>query len=176
MLCSAKGCNGKLDKNSQEPFYAEDIHVYTQQTLRTGLSKRGKHKYNKTTRDVPADNMSKLSVAQDEMFGFIHRAGDIHTIDKLVPSQHKSTDTLTSNINIITNNINKVSTRKRASSILDLANLMEKNRVDTITTRKSSRLSSLNSDRNSANSKVSTHLATAISCDNSFVLLALEQI
>ena len=71
-------------------LYAEDIHVYTQQSLRTGLSKRGKHKYNKTTCDVPADNISKLSVAQDEMFGSRGRAGDVHTINKLVPRQHRS--------------------------------------------------------------------------------------
>ena len=82
--------NGKLDKNPQGPFFAEDIREYTQQTLRTGISKRGKHNNNKATCDVPADNMSKLSVAQDEMFGSITRAGDVHTIDKLVPSQHRS--------------------------------------------------------------------------------------
>ena len=79
-------------KGSQGTFYAEDIREYTQQTLRTGISKRGKHKNNnnKATCDVPADNMSKLSVAQDEMFGSINRAGDVHTIDKLVPSQHRT--------------------------------------------------------------------------------------
>jgi hypothetical protein len=71
--------------------------------------------------------MSKLSVAQDEMFGSIHRTGDVHTIDKLVPSQHRSTDTCIgnstdtriSNNNIITNNINEFSTKKRASSALN---------------------------------------------------------
>ena len=48
--------NGKLDKNSQGPFYAEEIHLYTQQTLkRRGLPKRGKH--HKTTCNVPAVNM-----------------------------------------------------------------------------------------------------------------------
>ena len=82
--------NGKLNTNSQGPFYDEDIYEYTQQTLRTGISEGGKHKYNKATSDVPADNMSKLSVAQDEKFGSIRRAGDVHTIDKLVPSQHRS--------------------------------------------------------------------------------------
>ena len=133
-------------KGSQETFYAEDIREYTQQTLRMGISKRGKHNNNKATCDVPADIMSKLSVAQDEMFGFIHRAGDVHTIYKLVPSQHRptdtrirnSTDTSISDNNIITNNINKFSTRKRAYPALDLANPMGKNRVDTIPTRKSS--------------------------------------
>jgi hypothetical protein len=84
--------NGKLNKNSQGPFYAEEIPEYTQQTLSMGLSKRGKHKYNKTTCDVNAYNMSKLSVAQDEMFGSIVRTADIHTIDKLVTRQHRLTD------------------------------------------------------------------------------------
>jgi hypothetical protein len=108
-----------LDKNSQGPFYAEDISEYTQQTLSTVLFKRGKHKYNKTTCDVFVHNMSKLSVAQDEMFGFIVRTGDVHTMDKLVSRQHRSTDTSIdnstdasiSNNNIITNNINEFSTR-----------------------------------------------------------------
>jgi hypothetical protein len=176
---------GKLDKNSQGPFYAENIPEYTQQTLSTGLSKRGKHKYNKTTCDVPAHNMSKLSVAQDEMIGSIVRKRDVHTIDKLVPRQHRSSDTcignsndtrISDNNNIITNNINKFSTRKRAYPTLDFANSMVINRVDTIPTRISSQISSLNSDSDIANSKVSTHLASAISCDNPFVMLALEQI
>ena len=74
------------------------------------------------------------------------------------------------------NNINKFSTRKRAFPALYLANPMVKNRVDTIPTRKSSRISSLAGDSDIAKCKVSTHLAIAISCDNSFVMLALEQI
>ena len=79
-------------KGSQGTFYAEDIREYTQQTLRTGSPKEEStaNNNNKATCDVPADNMSKLSVAQDEMFGSIRRAGDVHTIDKLVPSQHRS--------------------------------------------------------------------------------------
>jgi hypothetical protein len=87
--------------------------------LSTGLSKRGKHKSNKTTCDVPANNMSKLSVAHDEIFGSIVCTGDVHTIDKLVPRQHRSTDTCIrnstdtsiSNNDIITSNINKFSTK-----------------------------------------------------------------
>ena len=51
-----------------------------------------------------------------------------------------------------------------------------KYRVDTIPTRKLSRISSLARDNDIAKCKVSTHLATAISCDNSFVMLALVQI
>ena len=128
--------------------------------------------------------MSKLSVAQDEMFGSITRDGDVHTIDKLVPSQHRptdtrignSTDTSISDNNIITNNINKFSTRKRAYPALNLTNPMVNNRVDTIPTPKSSQISSLAGDSDIAKCKVSTHLATAKSCDNSFVMLALEQI
>ena len=77
-------------KGSQGPFCAEDIREYTQQTLSTGISKRGKHNNNNATCDVPADNRSKLSEAHDETVGSIIRAGDVHTIDKLVPSQHRS--------------------------------------------------------------------------------------
>ena len=128
--------------------------------------------------------MSKLSVAQDEQFGSITRDWDVHTIEKLVPSHHRptdthignSTDTSISDNNIITNNINKFSTRKRAYPALDLANPMVNNRVDTTPTRKSSRISSLARDSDIAKCKVSTHSATAISCDNLFVMLALEQI
>ena len=54
-------------KGSQVPFCAEDIREYTQQTLSTGISKRGKHNNNKATCDVPADNRSKISEAQDEI-------------------------------------------------------------------------------------------------------------
>ena len=74
------------------------------------------------------------------------------------------------------NNIKKFSTRKRAYPALDLANPMVNNRMDTIPTRKSSQISSLACDSDIARCKVSTHLATAISCDNPFVMLALEQI
>jgi hypothetical protein len=88
-----------------------------------------------------------------------------------------STDTRISNNNIITNNSNKFFTRKRGSLTLVLANPMVKNRVDTIPTQKSSRISSLSSDSDIAERKVSTHLlATAIRRDNPFVMLALEQI
>ena len=48
--------------------------------------------------------------------------------------------------------------------------------MDTIPTRTSSRISSLNRRQDIANIKVSTHLASAISVDNPFVMLALEQI
>jgi hypothetical protein len=48
--------------------------------------------------------------------------------------------------------------------------------VDTIPTQKSSRISSLNRRQDIANITVSTHLASAISADNAFVMLALEQI
>jgi hypothetical protein len=88
------------------PFYAEDIHVYTQQTLRTGLSKRGKHKMIKTTCDVPANNKSTLSAAQDDMIGSSHCVGDVVTIKAIVPSHHRSTVTCISSNNIITHNIN----------------------------------------------------------------------
>jgi len=120
------------------------------------------------------------------MFGFIVRKGDVHTIENIVPRQHRSSDTcigtstdtsVSNNNNIITNNINKFSTRKRcASPALDLANPMENIRVDTIPTRKSSRISSLNGEKDIANKTLLTHLAAAVSVDNPFVMLALEQI
>jgi len=53
---------------------------------------------------------------------------------------------------------------------------MENIRVDTIPTRKSSRISSLNSEKDIANKNLLTHLAAAVSVDNPFVMLALEQI
>jgi hypothetical protein len=53
---------------------------------------------------------------------------------------------------------------------------MENSHVDTIPTRKSSRISSLNSQKDITKSKVSTHLASAKSCDKPFIMLALEQI
>ena len=58
-------CMAKKVLNSQGPFYAEEIHLYTQLTLRRGLPKRGKH--HKTTCDAPAVNMSKLSAAQEDV-------------------------------------------------------------------------------------------------------------
>jgi hypothetical protein len=63
--------------------------------------------------------------------------------------------------------------RKRATPALDLASRMEVNRVDTIPTRKSSRIVSPNNESDYAKLKVSTHLANATSCDNPFVRLAL---
>ena len=120
------------------------------------------------------------------MFGSIVCKGDVHTIDNIVPRQHRSSDTcvgnstdtsISNNNNIITNNINKFSTRKRCDSpALDLANPMENIRVDMIPTRKSSRISSLNSEKDIANKTLLTHLASAVSVDNPFVMLALEQI
>ena len=53
---------------------------------------------------------------------------------------------------------------------------MVNNRVETISTRKSSRKLSLVDENDIAKCRVSTHLATAINCDNTFVILALEQI
>ena len=113
--------NEKLDKNPQGPFFAENIRGYTQQTLRTGISKRGKHNNNKATFDVPAaNNMSKLSEAQDELDGSIIRAGDVHTFKNSVPTRSRqptdtwignSIDTSINDNNIIKNNIDKFSTR-----------------------------------------------------------------
>ena len=129
--------------------------------------------------------MSKLSEAQDELDGSITRAGDVHTFENSAPICSRqptdtcignSTDTSISDNNIITNYINKFSTRKRAYPALDVANPKVNHRVDTIPTRKSSRISSLARDNDIAKCKVATHLANAISSDNPFVMLALEQI
>ena len=67
--------------------------------------------------------MSKLSEAHDELDGEITRAGDVHTFEISAPNCSRqptdtcigiSTDTSISDNNIITNNINKFSMRKRA--------------------------------------------------------------
>ena len=55
--------NGKLDKKTQGPFFAEDIRLYTQVTLKRGMPQRGKH-YN-TTCDKTGSNMSKLPGTQE---------------------------------------------------------------------------------------------------------------
>ena len=68
-----------------------------------------------------------------------------------------NTDTSISDMNIITNNINKFSTRKRAYPALDVANPKVTNRVDTIPTRKSLRISSHARDNDIAKCKVATH-------------------
>ena len=77
-----KGYNEKLDKNSQGPFYAEEIHLYTQQTLKRGLLKRGKH--HKTTCDVPAVNMSKLTAAQEVVIDSSRSEEDVPTNEEIV--------------------------------------------------------------------------------------------
>jgi hypothetical protein len=59
--------------------------------------------------------------------------------------------------------------------ILQIANPKKNNRVDTIPTRKSSRIASLNSESDFAKLKVSIYLECVIRCDNPFVMLALEQ-
>ena len=82
--------NGKLDKNSQGPFYAEEIHLYTQLTLRRGLPKRGKH--HKTTCDVPAVNMSKLSAAQEVVIDSSRSEEDVPTNEEIVSCSLGSAD------------------------------------------------------------------------------------
>ena len=58
-------------KGSQGPFCAEEIRWLLSRHCRTGNSKSGKHNNNNATCDVPADNRSKLSEAQDEIVGEI---------------------------------------------------------------------------------------------------------
>ena len=72
-----RGPNG-----SQGPFCAEDIRWLLSRHCRTGNFKSGKHNNNNNaTCDVPADNRSKLSEAQDEIVGDITRTGDVHTFE-----------------------------------------------------------------------------------------------
>ena len=68
----------------------------------------------------------------------------------------------------------KFSNGKRAYPALDDAAPMEMKRGETTPTRKSSRIAKSNCDYTKL--KVSTHLASAISSDNPFVMLALEKI
>ena len=77
-------------KNSQGPFYAEEIHLYTQQTLRRGLPKRGKK--HDTACDVPADNMSKLSAAQEDVIDSSLSEEDVPTNEEIVSSSLGSAD------------------------------------------------------------------------------------
>ena len=73
--------------------------------------------------------MSKLSEVQDEIVGSITRDGDVHTFENSFPTRSRqptdtsignSTDTSISDNNIIKNNIDKFSTRKRAYPALDV--------------------------------------------------------
>jgi hypothetical protein len=70
----------------------------------------------------------------------------------------------------------KFSNGKRAYPVVDDADPMEMKRGETTPTRKSSRIENINSNRDYAKLKVSTHIASAISSDNPFVMLALDKI
>ena len=60
---------------------------------------------------------------------------------------------------------------------MDVANPKERKREELIPTRRSSRIKSYeNNDSDYAKLKVSTHIATTISSDNPFVMLALDKI
>ena len=173
-----------MDKNSQGPFYAEEIHLYTQQTLKRGLPKRGKH--HKTTCDVPAVNTSKLSAAQEDVIDSSRGVEGAPTHEEIVSNPLRAVDNTSIdkpqliNRNIIIpngNSGNKFSNGKRASPALDVANPKEQKRAELIPTRRSSRIKSYeNNDSDYAKLKASTHIATAISSDNPFVMLALDKI
>ena len=77
-------------KNSQGLFYAEEIHLYTQQTREGDYLKRGKH--HKTACDVPADNMSKLSAAQEVVIDSSLSEEDVPTNEEIVSSPLGSAD------------------------------------------------------------------------------------
>ena len=69
-------------KNSQGPFYAEEIHLYTQTTLRGDYLKE-----ESTIRplvNVPAVNMSKLSAAQEDVIDSSLSEEDVPTNEEIV--------------------------------------------------------------------------------------------
>jgi hypothetical protein len=118
-----------------------------------GMPKRG-NQYD-TTCDVPADNMSKLPAAQEYVIGSSLSDQDFPTNDKIVSNLLGSVDNtsidqaqnINRNIKIPKRNCaNKFSNRKRAFPALDDAILMETKRVETIPTRKSSQIASLQND------------------------------
>jgi hypothetical protein len=75
------------------------------------------------------------------------------------------------------NSANKFPNGKRAYPALDVANPKEQKRGEIIPTRRSSRIKSYeNNDSDYAKLKVSTHIASAISSGNPFVMLALDKI
>jgi hypothetical protein len=129
--------------------------------------------------------MSKLSGAQEVVIDSSLSEEDVSTNEEIVSNTLGSVDnTSIDQVHNINRNIkppkrncaNKFSNRKRANSSLDVAALMETKQGENIPTRKSSRLASYYSDGDCAKFKVSTHIASAISSDNPFVMLALDKI
>ena len=130
--------------------------------------------------------MSKLSAAQEDVIDSSRGVEGAPTHEEIVSNPLRSVDNTSIdkpqliNRNIIIpngNSGNKFSNGKRASPALDVANPKEQKREELIPTRRSSRIKSYeNNDSNYAKLKASTHIATAISSDNPFVMLALDKI
>jgi hypothetical protein len=96
--------------------------------MRTGLPKRGKH-LESTTCDVPANNKSMLSTAQEVEIESNLSEEDVPTNEAIVSNPFRSADKSISKVNnIIMNNI-KFPKRKHANPALDVANLMKTKRV-----------------------------------------------
>jgi hypothetical protein len=118
------------------------------------MSKRGKH--NGATCDVPANNMSKLSAAQEDVIDSSLSDEDVPTTnEEIVSNPLRSVDNtsidqaqnINRNIKLPKRNCaNKFSNGKRAYPALDVANPMEIKRGENIPTRKSSRIASHKSD------------------------------
>ena len=80
-----KGLQWEVRQKPQGPIYAEDIRLYTQVTLKSGIPQRGKHY--KTTCDKTGSNMSKLPGAQEELIDSSVSVEDVHTNTKIVSNQ-----------------------------------------------------------------------------------------
>jgi hypothetical protein len=101
---------------------------------------------------------------------------DVPTNEETVSNPLKSADTSNGKVNnVITKNI-KFSKGKLANPASDVPNPMEIKRVETIPTRKSTWIASYYIDSDFAKFNVSTHMASAISSDNPFFMLALDKI
>ena len=135
----------------------------------------------------PQKNKSKLSAAQEDVIDSGRSEEDVPTNEEIVSNPLGSADntSIGQAHNIKRNNIkipngkraNKFSNGKRANPALDVANAMETKRVENIPSRKSSRIRSYSySDSDYAKFKVSTHIESAISCDNPFAMLAFDKI
>jgi hypothetical protein len=151
-------------------------------TLKSGMPQRGKHY--KTTCDETGSNMSKLPGAQEDMIDSSVSEEDVPTNAKTVSNQLRAGDNTSidpahnMNKNIRFPKCNcatKFSNGKRAYPALDVAAPMEMKRGETTPIRKSLRIAQNNSNCDYATLKVSTHIASAISSDNPFVMLAFDK-
>jgi hypothetical protein len=138
------------------------------------LPKREKH-LKSTTCDFPANSKSKLLAAQGDVIESTLSEEDVSTNEETVPNPLRSTDTSIGKVsNIIMNNI-KFSKGKHANPASDVPNPMETKRAETIPNRRLTRIASYYIDSDFAKFKVSTHLASATSSDNPFVMLNLDK-